>query len=216
MTVFFFIFEGKKICFSSCSIFYCLIHFYLVLTYQPLLPGSPNLPSRLYIIPCLSTFRSLSLFCLSHLCLSTYPFNPFSPSFCQPPSYLPFEAHFSICSLTFPLPLAFFPLPSYFQLCIWLLQGGNLYLLPLFPPSSIPTILTITPSISVGPLTLSPLPPCMCIILPAALYFITAYHLNLSPIHLFPSQPSISSFSIPLFPLTSSFDLPSLLVHSFP
>lgn len=54
-SIFFLIFEGEKICFSSCYIFYCLIHFSLVLTYQPLLPGSPNLPtqlpSRLYIIP---------------------------------------------------------------------------------------------------------------------------------------------------------------------
>lgn len=87
----------------------------------------------------------------------------------------------------FHLPLALFPPLSCFQLCVWPLWGVNLYSLPLFPPSSIPIILALTPSISVGPPTLSPLPPCMCIILPVPLYFIIAYLLNLTTIRLFHS-----------------------------
>lgn len=82
MTVFsFLIFEGENICFSSCYIFYCLIHFSLVLTYQPLLPGSPNLPtqlpSRLYIIPPSAHLQvTLIVLPLSSL-LIHLPFQPF-------------------------------------------------------------------------------------------------------------------------------------------
>lgn len=189
----------------------------LILTYYPLLPSSSTLPTQLpsplYIVPsaCLQVTLIVLLF---SLLLTHLPFQP-----------LPHRLSVSLPRKFFLKPISLFT-PSPFHLhrpsspCLLIFNFISDYFrevtstCPLFShlhPSL--TILAITLTISVGPLTLSPLPPCMCIILSVPLYFITAHHLNLSSIHLLPC---ISSFSISLPPLTSSFHLPSLLVYSLP
>lgn len=198
----------------------CLTHFSLVLTTNLCRPALQLCPPA-----CPLPFTSSSVCpppCLPHcdaFLISAYPLTLSTPSHhlsvSRPITFLlkpvsqfalsPFHPHrpSSPCLLVFNFVSDDF-------------RRVDLYSLAPFPPSSIPIILAITPSISVGPLTLSPLPPCMCIILPVPLHSITAYLLNLSPIHLFPPQPSPSSFSASLSPRTSSFDMPSLFVCSFP
>lgn len=178
--------------------------------YQPnlLLLGPPAVPTRspapppLYITkppphPSSSCHQvTLVVLLFSHPHLPRFhPFNPLSsclsvsralfwkPCSCGLPSHLPARPP-GWPSPSLPPDVLF----STLYLTTW---GGNLYLLPPFLPPSFPAI---TPSISVGPLTLSPLPPCMCIILLVAPHSVTAYLLNLSPIHLFHPLPSVSFF----------------------
>lgn len=116
-----------------------------------------------------------------------YPLNPSLPSLPRPPSHhLPSHRHFSNGRL----------------------EAAHLHLLSLsfhLHPSPAST--------SAGPLTLSPLPPRGGLILRVPLYFITASHPNLSPIHLSSSTTIcvISPHPSPIY-LHST----SLLVHPFP
>lgn len=143
-------------------IFHLLEFFFMSLQLRPFSSASirpTHLASPLYIIlvcpsprhpHCASVLVSACPLTLSTLprhlsvnLLITSSFSPFPdlPSDLSAPRWL-----FSTCL-------------SCFQLWLSFLRGVNLYSLPLFPPSSILVILAITPSISVGPLTLSPLPP---------------------------------------------------------
>lgn len=115
-----------------------------------------------------------------------YPLNPSLQSLRRPPSHLLSEHHFSN----------------------GLLEGAHLHLLSLFfhlHPSP--------PSISAGPLSLSPLPACVCLILRLPLYSITAYPPNLSPIHLFLST---TIYIISPHPSPTYLDSALLLGQPFP
>lgn len=115
-----------------------------------------------------------------------YPLNPSLQSLRRPPSHLLSEHHFSN----------------------GLLEGAHLHLLSLFShlhPSP--------PSISADPLSLSPLPARVCLILRLPLYSITAYPPNLSPIHLFLST---TIYIISPHPSPTYLDSALLLEQPFP
>lgn len=168
----------EHVTFPDAKVFLITLHLFPVTRWHRSLRGqsvSRNKVLSLSITPVLRAFRtspplfsplSFSPSGSSHLYLPVYPLNPSPPSLRRPPSHLLSEHHFSN----------------------GLLEGARLHLLSLFfhlHPSP--------PSISAGPLTLSPLPPPVWVPYPPCtpLRFITAYLPNLSPIRLSSPQPSI-------------------------